>query len=270
MDIKHEIIEPDFTVREFNAFGENYHHWHQRMEIVYIKRGSCTVNIAKKSYCAKSGDIIFIHSGEIHSYASYTEDIIVRIFTFNPSVIQQLKLETVYIQSHITNRMLQTSELSVKAKEIFDEIYEESKLSLHLSDNIIISDLIKLYSLLARHFRNSDMTANKNLSKFEAFQEALEYISCNYMEKITLKDVSDKINYCPAYISTMFISFTGVNFKTYIDTIRIKHAIDLLKKTDKTIAYIAAECGYENLKTFNNTFKRITGISPSELRAENI
>ena len=32
MDIKHEIIEPNFTVREADKFIDNNYHWHQRME----------------------------------------------------------------------------------------------------------------------------------------------------------------------------------------------------------------------------------------------
>jgi len=269
MNIQHEIIEPDFTVRHFNSFSISLH-WHHRMEIVYIRKGKCDVKIANKNYTAESGDIIFIHSGEIHNYSACSEDIDVLIFTFNPSIIYQLKFESGYINNHITNDMLNSSEAGTTIKQLFEEIYDENENEFYLSKNIIISDLLKLYNLLARHFQNPIMAEKKNLSKFQVFQEALEYISHNYTENITLKDISEKINYCPAYISTMFVSFAGVNFKTYVDTIRIKQAVDLLKTTDKTVACIAIECGYDNLKTFNNTFKRITGITPRELRANNV
>ncbi len=270
MDIIHEIINRDFTLIHAYKFSGSYHHWHQRIEVVYIKKGNCTVNIAKKEYKAKAGDIIFIHSGEIHSYSSCSDDMHSLLLTFNPSLIQLMKSDMVFIKNHITKKMMSDLSLTKTITDIFDEMYSEHNQTLPFYENIIICDLIKLYSLLARNFQNDDVSIIKNLSKFEAFQETVNFIASNYTEKITLKDIAEKINYCEAYVSTMFVSFTGVNFKTYIDTIRIKHAVDLLKKTDKTIAHIAADCGYENLKTFNNTFKRITNQTPSEFREKNI
>ena len=174
MNIQHEIIEPDFTVHRFNSFSIRWHHWHQRMEIVYIKKGSCNIKISNKNYSAESGDIIFIHSGEIHSYSSCSEDIDVLIFTFNPSIIYQLKSESGYINNHITNDMLKSSEGAMKIKQLFEEIYDENEKGLYLSKNIIISNLLCLYSLLARHFQNPIMAEKKNLSKFQAFQKAHE------------------------------------------------------------------------------------------------
>ena len=270
MDIKHEIIEPNFTVREFENFiGKNYH-WHQRMEFLYVEKGYCNVNLAMKKYKAKTGDLICIHSGEIHELSSDSKEFLVKVFTFNPSLLQQLNTEFIYIKNHITIGMQKDAKINQIVKFLVEEIYEEYKNKKHLSESIIISDLIKLYSILARHFENLEMMENKNTTKFKVFQEALEYISKNYTENISLKSVAEKINYCESYVSTLFVAFTGVNFKTYIDTIRIKHAIDLLKKTDNTIAYIASECGFENLKTFNNTFKRITNKTPSKFREKNL
>lgn len=270
MDIKHEIIEPNFTVREADKFIDNNYHWHQRMEFLYVEKGYCNVNLPMKKYRMEAGDVIFIHSGEIHEINSASSELNVKIFTFNPSILQQLNIEFIYISNYISQSMQKDAKISEVIKSIVDEIYVEYKEKKHLSDSIIISDLIKLYSILARYFENSEMMENKNTTKFKVFQEALEYISKNYTESISLKSVAEKINYCESYVSTLFVAFTGVNFKTYIDTIRIKHAVDLLKKTDNTIAYIASECGYENLKTFNNTFKRITNKTPSEFREKNL
>ena len=270
MDIKHEIIEPNFTVRVFNELkGKNFH-WHQRMEFVYVESGYCDVVLKKKIYRANTGDVIFIHSGEIHELHSDCNDMHIKIFTFNPSLLQQLNSEFIYINNHITYKMQEDTNINEKVKFLVNEIYEEYKENKHLSDSIVISDLIKLYSFLARHFQNTKMMENKNSTKIKAFQKALEYISENYTENISLKNVAEKINYCEAYVSTLFVAFTGVNFKTYIDTIRIKHAVDLLEKTDNTIAYIATLCGYDNLKTFNNTFKRITNKTPREFRGNNL
>ena len=98
----------------------------------------------------------------------------------------------------------------------------------------------------------------------------LAYITEHYAENISLADLSATINYNASYISTLFVTYTGVNFKTYLDNFRINLAVELLRSSNQTVADIAAHCGYENIRTFNNTFKRITGTTPSFVRKENI
>ena len=46
----------------------------------------------------------------------------------------------------------------------------------------------------------------------------------------------------------------------------LMEAVRLLQSSQLPIADISAACGFENIRTFNNVFKRITGTSPSELK----
>ena len=45
-------------------------HWHNSMEIIYIKRGTGIVQIDFKSYTAESGDIFFVLPGHLHALRS--------------------------------------------------------------------------------------------------------------------------------------------------------------------------------------------------------
>ena len=74
------------------------------------------------------------------------------------------------------------------------------------------------------------------------------------------------INYNPSYVSSLFVSYTVVNFKSYLDSFRINKAVELIKNTNATITDISAQCGYENIRTFNNTFKRVTQMTPTQMR----
>ena len=135
--------------------------------------------------------------------------------------------------------------------------------------NIIFSDIQRLYSLFVRFFEKKDDDEIKSFRGLEDFQAALTFIAENYSEKISLKDVAAKINYNSSYVSTLFVSYTGVNFKAYLDTMRINQAAKLLKNTSERITLIAMKCGYDNIRTFNSAFKRITGVTPREYRNGN-
>ena len=119
------------------------------------------------------------------------------------------------------------------------------------------------------HFEDDSATDEKTLARRQQFQLALEFIAEHYARSITLADVAEVINYTPSYVSTLFVSCTGVNFKTYLDHFRVKKAADLLCSTRQTVTDIAIQCGYDNVRTFNNVFRRVTGQSPSQLRKNN-
>lgn len=60
-----------------------------------------------------------------------------------------------------------------------------------------------------------------------------------------------------------------LNFKQYLNTIRIHEAKRLLRETDNQIVTLAYTVGYNNIPHFNRTFKQFEGISPKEYRKKN-
>jgi AraC-like DNA-binding protein len=58
----------------------------------------------------------------------------------------------------------------------------------------------------------------------------------------------------------------NMNFKQYLNIIRITEAKRLLRETDNQITTCAYNVGYNNIPHFNRTFKQLEGISPKEYR----
>ena len=46
-------------------------HWHQEMEIIYIKKGHGTVSVDLSSFVVKEGDIILLAPGQLHGISQY-------------------------------------------------------------------------------------------------------------------------------------------------------------------------------------------------------
>ncbi len=270
MKIQHEVIEQLYTILKREFIYDSFRHWHPRIEILYIQEGSCRVEIGKNNYLGKSGDLIVIQSGEIHDIQPNKEKCSMYICTFKPSVLYQLNRNIKQIESHITAEELNDAGIAQDIHSIFEEIHLENKKNEKLKSILIQTNIIRMYTLLLRYFENKVQFDSKNTVKFQMFQKALNYIAEHYAENITLQDIAEKLNYSATYVSIMFVTYTGVNFKTYIDSIRISKAIEMIRNTNHTIAEIATKCGYENIRTFNNTFKRITGMAPSRFKTANI
>ena len=54
--------------------------------------------------------------------------------------------------------------------------------------------------------------------------------------------------------------------QSYVEQVRIFHAIEALKKGDKSILQIALECGYYDHSAFVKRFKKFTGTTPLQFR----
>ncbi len=81
--------------------------------------------------------------------------------------------------------------------------------------------------------------------------------------------IAAKLNVRPTSISKTINKYHGHNYNDFVNKYRIKYAQTLLSSSvyDKySIAGIAQLSGYKSKTTFNNSFKKITGLTPSFYR----
>ena len=53
-----------------------------------------------------------------------------------------------------------------------------------------------------------------------------------------------------------------VNFKQYLNKLRINHALEIMKDTTLSITEVAMQCGFSDSTYFSKVFKKYTGKSP--------
>lgn len=262
-----EPIRHDYTITKLNKEC-GVAHWHLRMEFVYVLEGICEVQVGEKSYLCSAGDMAVINPSEIH-YIADVQNSKLYVCTFNPEMFSNFCSELKLLNNFIPGELLNQAGIAGEMLRCFKESYRERTNGVAWNDILIKSNIIKMYGLLVRHFEDKSNKRTKNSEKYQQFQEAMRYIEEHYAENITLSDVARVLNYNTSYASSLFVSYTGKNFKTYLDSFRINKAVKLIKHTDYTISVISAQCGFVNIRTFNNVFHRITGMTPSELRNMN-
>ncbi|GGM38779.1 hypothetical protein GCM10011351_26130 [Paraliobacillus quinghaiensis] len=99
-------------------------------------------------------------------------------------------------------------------------------------------------------------------------EEALEYIHQYYTEMLTLQMVADHIHISRNYFSILFKRYSDKNFIDYVIDLRIKKAAELLMNTSLKVYEVAKKSGFNDVKYFSKLFKKMTGHSPGDYRAE--
>ena len=104
------------------------------------------------------------------------------------------------------------------------------------------------------------------LRELSATQQILTYCMQNRRQDLTLEAVADALFVSKAQITRTFLGL-GMNFRDYINQLRIADACWLLSQTAMPVADVMSESGFNNQGTFNRLFLKNCGVTPSEYRA---
>ena len=76
------------------------YHWHVEYELMRILKGTLTVTLDEKSFTATAGDIIFVHSGILHS--GMPDDCVYQCLVFDGNAFfkAQLCMCRLYAENH--------------------------------------------------------------------------------------------------------------------------------------------------------------------------
>ncbi|WP_125767643.1 response regulator transcription factor [Lapidilactobacillus wuchangensis] len=107
-----------------------------------------------------------------------------------------------------------------------------------------------------------------SMSKYQSvINQAINYINANYTDPdISLNSVAAVVSLSPAHFSTIFSQSLNQTFIEYLTEQRIKYAKMLLTNSNKRLAEIALDIGYNDPNYFSFLFKKKQGISPTEYR----
>ncbi len=95
--------------------------------------------------------------------------------------------------------------------------------------------------------------------------EAIQYIKNHYQEPdISVSSVAQSLNISEGHLSHTFKKETGSTLLGYLTRYRIHKAAELLKDCRVKVYEVAEQVGYRDIGYFSNTFKKITGKTPSE------
>ncbi|MFD0960520.1 helix-turn-helix domain-containing protein [Paenibacillus chungangensis] len=96
----------------------------------------------------------------------------------------------------------------------------------------------------------------------------IDYLNQNYDKEISQEMIADNMNITTSYLSTYFKEKIGINFKDYLNQLRMSKAKELLASTDQKIQDIASQVGYQSKNPFIRMFRKYTGLTPTEYRKE--
>ena len=249
-------------------------HWHDEMEIIYVKKGHGYVTVDFKQYKVSGSTIVLIWPGQLHSIDQY-DDLSMEYenIIFDAGMLLPRKEDTSsdrflrpFLAGKISvpNIITSISDYYKEISDCIDACDEICKTKPEGYELYIKSKLYEFFYVLYSRCRStSPVRRQKSLDKMK---DILKYIENNYMHKITIADAAAIAEFSESHFMRYFKETMGSSFIDYLKDYRLTMAARLLLVSESSILSISEEVGFENLSYFNRAFKAQYGMTPSQYR----
>ena len=246
------------------------YHWHVEYEIIRILSGEFTVTLDEKSFTAGKGDVIFIHSGILHSgipvncvYQCIVFDmnVFLKLNSVCADYIQKIVHQDILIFHHFTSRYPNI----LQAVNTLFQAMEEKKPGYELS---VIGQFYHFFGIVFgnHYYLDSQPKARRDYKRILQLKQVVEFIEKNYASPLTLGQLSDSVSMSPKYFCRFFSEMTHQTPMDYLNRQRIEQACYQLSTTDDSITDIAYRNGFNDLSYFIRTFKKYKGTTPGKYK----
>ncbi|KAM3093324.1 AraC family transcriptional regulator [Phormidesmis sp. 146-12] len=97
-------------------------------------------------------------------------------------------------------------------------------------------------------------------------QQVLDYIQTHLDRDLSLVELAETLNLSPTYFASAFKQAIDISPHQYVIQQRVEQAKSMLSKTDLAIVDIALQVGFSSQSHLTQQFKRITGMTPKQVR----
>ncbi len=253
-----------------------YIHTHDFFEVNYVLEGNARMNGIKKDCILRPGDLYIIAPGTPHSLSaeqgSVVIDLLIRRSTFQTSFAQTLQNDN--LMSAFFNKCLYSLEpnylfFHVDPDAVFcqviRDIFSEAHSDATYANEICCSLVTILFAIVMRTYSETYSYCGGIQSVSGDIPLILAYIKENY-KTLKLSELAAHFGYNASYLGKQLKKATGLPFNDITNQLKVQEGAALLTYSNIPIHKIAEIAGYNSLDHFSRTFKKITGISPTQYR----
>ena len=275
-----EVIKPNFghsfTYQKFDRFKENKKgnlwHFHPEIELVYVNEGTGKRQIGSHLSYYTDGDLILIGSNLPH--CGFTDSLSAN----QNEIVVQMK------QDFLGNNFFHIPEMRA-----IQNLFEVSKSGIafygatkqKIGDMLqaleMQSDFQKLLSILnilnelgaSSEFKilnAQGFSFETTITDNDRINMIFNHVKSNFQEHISLEEISELASMTVPSFCRYFKKVTHKTFTQFVNDYRLVHASKLLTENSISITDVCFESGFNNFSHFSKSFKKFTGLSPSEYR----
>ena len=259
--------------KEIDMSFINKVHWHPFVEILISVADGNEVEINFNKYPMNLNDILIIYPGDLHAInkcagatlwvAQFSSEMLSILNELN----SQMALLSQYPYLKYNSSSTDCDHIVLILKELFAARNADSR----WKEVHMYASLLSFFEKVGQNCisqRNEAMPGieNPKQNMTKKMADACLYISENYASPLTLDDAARFMGVSKSYFAHLFKQYTNSTFVDFLTEERVKRAQTQFLNPDVHIIDIAFDSGFSSISSFNRSFKKITGLSPSKFR----
>ena len=224
-------------------------HWHEFYEIEYITKGNGSAVINGETFALSPGTLLFLTPVDFEKL-DVDEEIELTNIAFSYNLIFPKAAAA------LTNCAVLYDFPPMLFQQLCRGLPQQDIWSADIAHQILNCILMEVARWTQKHNTPSSLD-------YSPIRQAIRFIQIHFREPISLKEVSDYIGLSANYFSSLFHQTMNINFKTYLNQLRLNYAAKALALTDSSVSDICFISGFNDFANFSRAFKKQYGVSPS-------
>lgn len=238
----------------------NHIHWHENIEILFFDKGVCEVLIDEHVYKVQENEIAVINSGEIHATRAFMGETCYDCLIIDKKLCEQFGF---FIDEQQVCNVIKNDFLLKKVKELKKELNSKNEFYIPA----VMSAVLEILTVLYRNHRFTKTNYEKN-KNIEMVKNGIRFIKKHFDEQLSVDDIAQYAGYSKYYFCRCFKEITGYTVNSYINSVKIENAKEMLISKELSVSEVSEICGFSDISYFTKIFKKYTGILPSKVKAE--
>lgn len=232
-------------------------HFHSQIELYIVNEGKNNVTINSQSRVLKKGEMSIALPYDIHTYQTVGDSLVTCLIIPDDMAV---RFRMMVDKKQNATPFITDPETVRTVMECVNQIRKFEGQDLLIRGNC--------YIILGTIYDHMEFTDTKQDVDTELSSMVLFYLEDNFKENLTLDKAASDLGYSPYYLSRFFNRYFQCSFNDYINMIRLRNFLNILKENDFNITYCAYESGFTSIRTFNRAFKKEFEITPKEFIAK--
>lgn len=203
-----------------------------------------------------------IENGSIEKLDAMQEEL--AIFSKLPDRIPNNPLRSRKNLAFVTNTLLRKAAEQGGVHPVYIDSISE-KFAIQIEKTTSIQQLSNLHDKMLYEYCE---TVRKLSLKYYSpvIRTAIEYIRLHLAEPLRLEAIATAVHVSPSDLSRQFKKETGQPLTSYINSLRIREALQIIRSEPISITDIAQMVGFSDVNYFTKVFKQLQGVTPSDYR----
>ncbi len=259
-ETNHVTVKPlysHFYVPPISWKGDPVGHIGTNDTFFWLAEGEAILFVDTEFYHMTAGQLAFLPKGKTRKYTNITKEISLYTTAFEAeaSGFNLMKGLGLYEAAYV---------VTIENTEEMNRLFESSSYLGAQKDpihNIVWS--ANILNIIQIYYSGRLM---KNALEDTRFQPVVDYMKLHMEQPMTIEDLAYLVHMKPTYFIRRFKQTYGLSPMSYLKSLRVHKAMELLLSTEASIEDIARMVGIEDPAYFARWFKKSCGLAPSEYK----